>query len=242
MKQLRLVASLAAVVCMGWAVYAIACPGEKTSAASSSKSACSAKGTSATTAAMNGGACCAAGASATTAAMKSGSCPAKGTSASMASADGSCSAHGSKGAMSAAGSGCCAGGAGAKTAMNGCEACDEISMCGHSMSNVSASVNVVRIKNGLMYVYTADAPARVQTVQAELGRRNEHVAAIMAGGDKSRLCPECKELRGALASGKLTRELVNVEGGCLLLVTSTDKTVVNKLHSIGGLKDKLAKS
>ena len=46
------------------------------------------------------------------------------------------------------------------------------------------------------------------------------------------LCPECKALRGAVASGKLHREVVNVERGCMTLLTSNDKLVVEKIRAM----------
>ena len=39
-------------------------------------------------------------------------------------------------------------------------------------------------------------------------------------------------MRGAIASGKLTREVVNIEGGCLTLMTSSDPAMVAKIHAM----------
>ena len=61
-------------------------------------------------------------------------------------------------------------------------------------------------------------------------------------GDRAKLCPECKMVRGAIASGKLTRETVNIEGGCLTLMTSSDPSMVSKLHTMAGLSNGRAKS
>jgi hypothetical protein len=41
-------------------------------------------------------------------------------------------------------------------------------------------------------------------------------------------------MRGAMASGKLTREMVTIEGGCLTLMTSSDPAIVAKLHGLVG--------
>ena len=41
-------------------------------------------------------------------------------------------------------------------------------------------------------------------------------------------------MRGAVASGKLTRELVPIEGGVLTLMTSNDPAVVARLHEMAG--------
>jgi hypothetical protein len=57
---------------------------------------------------------------------------------------------------------------------------------------------------------------------------------MTASGDKARLCSDCKAMRGAAASGKLSREIVNIEGGCLTLITSTDPALVARLHSLAG--------
>jgi len=72
-------------------------------------------------------------------------------------------------------------------------------------------------------------------VQAALARRADHMAQFAAAGAKARLCGSCKEMRGAQASGKLSREVVNIDGGCLTIVTSTDPVLVAKLHAMAGL-------
>ena len=55
------------------------------------------------------------------------------------------------------------------------------------------------------------------------------MAALRGDG---KLCSDCKQLRGALASGKLTREIVNINSGCQVLVTSSDRAIVEKIHTI----------
>jgi hypothetical protein len=39
-------------------------------------------------------------------------------------------------------------------------------------------------------------------------------------------------MRGAMASGKLNREVVNIEGGALALMTSSDPAMVAKIQSM----------
>ena len=73
-----------------------------------------------------------------------------------------------------------------------------------------------------------------------MARRNDHMQRVFAAGDKARLCSECKLMRGAVASGRLSRELVNGEGGCLTLMTSNDPTMVAKIYTMAGLKGPLA--
>jgi hypothetical protein len=69
-----------------------------------------------------------------------------------------------------------------------------------------------------------------------MGHRNDRMIAILSAGDKVHLCPSCKSMRGAIASGKLTRELVNIEGGCLTLMTSNDPTTLARIYTLAGLK------
>ena len=96
---------------------------------------------------------------------------------------------------------------------------------------------IVRLKNGIMYVYTADSPRSVSAVQAAVAHRADRMARL-ATADKAHLCDECKAMRGAMASGKLSREVINIEGGSLTLVTSNDPAVVVKLHAMAD--DKVA--
>ena len=215
--------------------------------------ACASKGakTSATTASMSGDACCMgkskAKTSATTAtiapvgkvnAMAVGSdgdhCGAKMSNTAMA-AGSSCGAKGTS-AM-AAGSSCSAHGlTGTAKAGHDCEACNDFAMCEGEVKANGANVQIVPLKNGVMYVYTANGPAKVQAVQSAMARRNQHMTAILASGDQATLCPECKTMRGAIASGKLNRENVNIDGGCMTLVTSSDPAMVSKIYALAGLK------
>lgn len=260
MKHSRLVPA-AAVLCCSLALTAAIAYAGSDKTASSSSAVCSAeqmaacakdKGTkSATTASiasMSGDACCAgkskSKASRSTAtvapvgkvnamavssngakmgAVSAGSsCGASKTSTSAMAAGSSCSGHGVTGTAKASG--------------HDCEACSDFAMCEGEVKANGANVQIVPLKNGVMYVYTATGAAKVSAVQAAMTRRNQHMTSILASGDQASLCPECKTMRGAIASGKLSRETVNIEGGCMTLVTSSDPSVVTKIYSLAGLK------
>lgn len=153
----------------------------------------------------------------------------KGVSATAAGA--SCSAHGK--ATMAAGSSCNAHGSAAMAAHD-CDACSDMAMCEGELSAAGARAQIVPLKNGVMYVYTAESPERVRQVQQAVARGNERARSVLAAGEKAKLCPECKQMRGAMASGKLQREVVNVETGALTLVTSNDKAMISRIHDIAG--------
>jgi len=121
-----------------------------------------------------------------------------------------------------------------------CDACTDMAFCEGEVHALGATVQVVPLKNGVMYVYTAEGTSKVQAVQASMARRNDHMLRVFAAGDKVHLCSECKAIRGAVASGRLTRELVNIEGGCLTLMTSNDPTMVTKIYEMAGLKGQVA--
>jgi hypothetical protein len=148
-------------------------------------------------------------------------CGAKGTEASVmaAGAGASCSGHGM---AKAAGT----------TAHADCDACADMSACGAELTAAAAHTQVVPLKNGVMFVYTADSPSQITAVQSAMARRGERMAQFVTAGQKARLCTECKSLRSAMANGKLTREVVNIEGGALTLMTSNDPAVVAKIHAM----------
>jgi hypothetical protein len=110
-----------------------------------------------------------------------------------------------------------------------------MSMCSEELDTAGARHQVVPLKNGVMYIYTANNPAKVSTIQAAVARRGERLAQFANAGTKAKLCPECKEMRGAMASGKMSREVVNIEGGSLTLMTSNDPAVVARIHALAGL-------
>jgi hypothetical protein len=150
----------------------------------------------------------------------------------LAGANGSC---GYKGAKSATAGQCSGHGMTSMAALSShadCEACVDMSDCNGQLEAAGAHRQAVRLKNGIMYVYTADSPRSVSAVQAAVARRAEHMMQFASAGEKTRLCAECKAMRGAMASGKLTREVVNIEGGSLTLITSNDPSVVAKIHAM----------
>jgi hypothetical protein len=109
-----------------------------------------------------------------------------------------------------------------------------MALCDGELKDAGSNYQVVKLKNGVMYVYTANNAKSAHAVQTAIARRTERINALVSTS-KAKLCPDCKSMRGALASGKLTREVVNVEGGSISLVTSEDPTIVAKLYSIAGL-------
>ena len=162
-----------------------------------------------------------------------------------APAESHCAGHGTAAAKSAKSAvvteGACAGHgmteAAARSNHADCDACADMEACAKELEAAGASTQIVPLKNGVMFVYTADSPGRVRAVQAAMARRSEHLAQMTTSGDKAHLCGACKEMRGAAASGKLSREVVNIEGGCLTLMTSTDPIVVAKIHTMAGLSN-----
>ncbi|HTM58077.1 MAG TPA: hypothetical protein VL123_06655 [Candidatus Udaeobacter sp.] len=113
-----------------------------------------------------------------------------------------------------------------------CDGCTDMARCAQEMAAAGARVQVVPLKNGVMYMYTAETSSGVRVVQAAVSRRNERLAAWTRAGDGVHLCNECKAMRGAAASGKLVREVVNIEGGSLTLLTSSDPEIVHRLHDM----------
>ena len=115
-----------------------------------------------------------------------------------------------------------------------CSACEDWVACEQEVRALGARAQVVSLKNGAMIVYTVDSPADVKTLQRVIAQRHEKMVGAFAGTSGKVLCDECKSLRGAMASGKLHREVVNVERGCMTLITSNDRDVVSKIRSMTG--------
>lgn len=253
MKQrVLLTVAVAALAASGYVVYAHACDKEKAASAKtasrpssylvSNEGACSAKHRTAV-ASMKGGDCSAHETSASVASMDHCAKCATATTATMAGGD-CCAAKGAKGvkatSFATAGSnGQCSGKGMAQTAEAShhadCDACSDMSACADQLRQTGTQTQVVPLKNGVMFVYTADSPSRVRAVQAAVAHRSERLSAMTMSGDKAKLCPECKNVRGAIASGKLTRETVNIDGGCLTLMTSNDPAMVGRLRTMAGL-------
>ena len=118
--------------------------------------------------------------------------------------------------------------------MTNCDACSDMTKCRDELKALGTQFQVVPLKNGVMYVYTADEARNVRTVQAAVARRTERIN-LLASTENAHLCPDCKQMRGAMASGKLTREIVNIEGGSISMVTSKDPAMVAKLYAMAGL-------
>jgi hypothetical protein len=188
-----------------------------------------------TTSAANMGSCTMHGATATTAAA-SGSCASHGTSAAASSgcpmtgksamAAGGCTMHGT----AAAGGKCDMGAA----AHGSCAVCTDETACDQELHGLNSRAQVVELRNGSMIVYTADTPETVRALQVSLARHNEQVLAALATNSDANLCTGCKTFRGAMASGKFSRELVNVKTGVQVLLTSNDRTIVQRIHELTG--------
>ena len=230
-----------------------ACDKNAAVTASNIKDACAAQGASATsavTASSSGNSkdgCAMHGASATTAVTASttanGKCDTKG--ASMAKGA-SCPMHGS---ATTAGMDHCANAKGASLTMaaagmicsehmggvaHECSACEAWADCDQAVRALGAKTQVVSLKNGAMVVYTAYSNAGVKAIQSLVSKRNDKMVAALSASSDKKLCDECKQLRGAMASGKLHREVVNVERGCLTLITSDDRGLVQKIRAMTG--------
>ena len=114
----------------------------------------------------------------------------------------------------------------------GCDACADMAACESELKSTGSVTQILKLKNGVMFVHTAVGPSRVSALQAAMVRRNERLNAMTTAGYNAKLCPECKAMRGAIASGKLNRETVTIEGGCLTLMTSNDRAMISKLHAM----------
>ena len=122
----------------------------------------------------------------------------------------------------------------AMAAAHDCAACETWINCEQDVHALGAKAQVVPLKNGVMVVYTADSPGDVRVLQSAVAKRNDRMLAALAAGSSLKLCDQCKQLRGAMASGKLSREVVNVERGCMTLMTSNDRGVVEKIRTMNG--------
>ena len=147
----------------------------------------------------------------------------------------------------AAGSGgmCSSKGSATATRMGSgeCDACADMILCNGELETAGTRTQVVPLKNGVMFVYTAEQPGNANAVQSAMARRSARLSQIVTAGDRAHLCADCKMIRGAIASGKMTREVINIEGGALTLMTSTDPLMVKKIRAmVDGNKIARAKS
>jgi len=122
-----------------------------------------------------------------------------------------------------------------------CDACADMADCEAELQGSGTRVQLVPLKNGVMFVYTAASAGKVSALQSSLARRTERLNQLASAGEKAHLCNECKAMRGAMASGKLNREVVNIEGGALTLMTSNDPAMVSKIYALLDVNPKLAK-
>lgn len=149
-------------------------------------------------------------------------------------ANASCSMKKNATTAMAAGAKCSSHGNASAMAHGDCSACEDLAMCEEDVRATGARSKVVALKNGAMVVYTADSPENVRAVQTTVSRRNEQMLSAMKASTDGKLCNDCRSMRGAMASGKLHREVVNVESGCMTLITSNDRAIVQKIHAMTG--------
>lgn len=128
----------------------------------------------------------------------------------------------------------CAGGKGdmAAAAHGDCAVCTDQAACDEDVRALNAHSQVVPLRNGVMIVYTAETPENVRALQAALARHNELIVGALAANGDASLCGGCKSFRGAMASGKFSRELVNVKTGAQVLLTSNDPVIVQRIHDM----------
>ena len=120
-------------------------------------------------------------------------------------------------------------------AVEPCDACDDWELCASELESVGASMQVMPLRNGVMRVFTAATPAGARVVQAALARHFERMTGLITAGENARLCSSCRAMRGAAASGKLSREIIKIDGGCITLTTSADPAIVMRIHAETGL-------
>ena len=116
-----------------------------------------------------------------------------------------------------------------------CAACDDWELCARELESVGASMQVMPLRNGVMRVFTAATPVGVRVVQAALALHYERMSGLITAGDAARLCTACRVMRGAAVSGKLAREIIKIDGGCITLTTSADPAIVMKIHAETGI-------
>jgi hypothetical protein len=116
-----------------------------------------------------------------------------------------------------------------------CAACDDWELCARELEGVGASMQVVPLRNGVMRVFSAASPVGVRVVQSALALHYERMSALITAGESVRLCPSCRFMRGAALSGKLMREIIKIDGGCITLTTSPDPAIVMKIHAETGI-------
>jgi hypothetical protein len=198
--------------------------------------ACAAHGAKATAVMASAGGACPHGAK--SAAMANGACADHAKTTAATAGAGSCAAHGARNAVMAEAAPSCGGRGMLRTSGTAvhpdCEACLGMQACEATLRKLGASMQVVSLKNGVMYIYTADR-AHLRGVQQELVHRRDQMAIFASAGSSHHLCPDCRQMRGAAMSGKLTTEVVSADDRCISLMTSSDPTIVSRIHALAGL-------
>ena len=120
----------------------------------------------------------------------------------------------------------------AAAAHGDCAVCTDQAACEEDVRALSAHAQVVALRNGAMIVYTAETPESVRALQAALARHNALIMGALAANGDANLCGGCKSFRGAMASGKFSRELVNGKNGAQVLLTSDDREIVQRIHDM----------
>jgi len=126
-------------------------------------------------------------------------------------------------------------GAADESVVGACEACSAWEVCAMELEGAGAGMQAMPLRNGVMSVYTVSGPGAMRIIRNALTRYQEHMVALTMTGEAVRLCPACRLLRGAVASGRLTREVIPVEGGGMLLMTSPDPAVIAMLRAEAGI-------
>lgn len=227
MKTRTATLAISAVMLACWAGASFACEKSKTSTASASKSAYACSGEKASAVTASNSAHCGAGkASAVTA---SSHCNAEKAAALTAAA------HGKAGVVAVPAGSSCRANKSSMASKTGCEICDETAGCNEQLNMAGAVTQVVPLKNGVMFVYTADTDRHVAQVQTAVRHRNDLIIEVANAGAEAVLCPSCESMRGAMTSGKLKREVLNIEGGSLTMITSEDPAVIKAIQEISGV-------
>lgn len=125
---------------------------------------------------------------------------------------------------------------GGTAVVEACEACGAWEVCAMDLESAGAGMQTMPLRNGVMSVYTAGTPDGVRVIRNALTRYVEHLVALTMTGDAVRLCPHCRLMRGAAASGRLAREVVPVEGGAMLLMTTPDPALMQLLRTEAGIE------
>jgi hypothetical protein len=119
--------------------------------------------------------------------------------------------------------------------LEACDACEDWEVCARELESVEASMQLMPLRNGVMRVFTAATPTGIRVVQIALARHYERMSALITAGEAAHLCASCRAMRGAAVSGKLSREIIKIDGGCITLTTSADPVVVTKIHAEAGI-------